>query len=692
MPGVDEQDRTLRRLARVHGILPYFVDHRGARRDASQDTLLAALQSLDVDIHRSEQAASRLREDRLAAWLRMLPPVAVVWRGEHGFCKLRLPESRAARTVRLRIRLEGGGELAWDVGSDAVSRQTTVEGLMFATRRVPLPLDLPIGVHSLEAEMGDRLDAVPLVCAPPAAFREPAGEPEWGVFAPVYSLRSNCDRGVGSLRDLSTLARWTRAMGGSITATLPLTAAFLDEPADTGPYRPVSRRFWNELYLDIGDNAGPSLSDRAPKQVVHAAAYARLKEWLARRSSEFFEGNGPESPEFQGFLEAYPRVEEYAGFRAARERFGADSTRWPETYEGRVGVPLDVDPAVVRRHVYSQWAMSEQMRGLSGEAALCLDFPLGVHPDGYDVWRDRGAFAAGVSAGAPPDDFFAGGQDWGIPPLDPRHVPTHGLPYLRECLRIQMRHARVLRIEHVMSVQRVYWVPHGFPASAGAYVRYPGEALTALLCLESHLSSCELLGEDLGTVPLSTRRLMKRRGLRRTFVPEIDAPGPLGTEQPPDGSVAMLNTHDMYPFAATVRGLDIEDRRSLGLLMDEEAERARRRRASAVRRMRKDCEASFGPDDTGAGERGLLRCALRRIGETEARWVLVSMDDLLGATNPQNAPGTTTERPNWSRRMEVPLETFMEDTEVKHTLAILAASRRGAHRGTPPGGSGAGVP
>jgi 4-alpha-glucanotransferase len=206
---------------------------------------------------------------------------------------------------------------------------------------------------------------------------------------------------------------------------------------------------------------------------------------------------------------------------------------------------------------------------------LYLDMPLGAHGDGYDVWRYRELFALGASGGAPPDPVFTQGQDWGFAPVHPQRSRERGHAYLRAYLRHHLRHAGMLRIDHVMGLHRLYWVPRGQPASQGAYVTYPAEEVYAMLSIESHRHQAVIVGEDLGTVPPEVSRSLKRHAVGGMFVAQYEfclPPKPV-LRPVPRNVVASLNTHDMPPFHAYWRGLDIEDRRALGLIKRSELPR-----------------------------------------------------------------------------------------------------------------------
>jgi 4-alpha-glucanotransferase len=314
---------------------------------------------------------------------------------------------------------------------------------------------------------------------------------------------------------------------------------------------------------------------------------------------------------------------------------------------------------------------------------LYFDLPLGVDPDGYDVWREREVFALGAAAGAPPDAFFRGGQDWGFPPLHPDRVRHNGYRYVIASLRHALRHAGYLRIDHVMSLHRLYWVPRGLDARHGVYVRYRPQELYAILALESMKAGAVIVGEDLGTVPDVVRRSMHRHGLYRSYVLEMETrPDPKRAISPaPRDSLASLNTHDLPTFAAFWKGIDIDDRVARGWLDSEERRRAhaerRRVRQAMVRYLssqgwlRSSRDGKVDPD-----ARNALRACLSYLAAGDARMMLVNLEDLWLEERPQNLPGTTDEHPNWRRPARYPFERFRQMQQVTSTLRHIDTLRR----------------
>ncbi len=714
----------LRELARLFGVETAYHDLVGARREASPEALLAVLRLLDAQLEDGDGGAGvgpALAARRRELAERLLEPVVVAWDGQ-GVAPLRLaagPGGAGGAGVEAHLRFEDGGERGFHAaGEDLEALPPAPEG----TARWGLRLaGLPPGYHRLRATAAGVAAEATVVAAPSRAW-EGEGDRLWGVFLPLYALRTRCDWGVGDLSALRRLADWTAALGGGVVGTLPLLAAFLDQPFEPSPYAPASRLFWNELYLDpralpelaLAPAAQRFLASPELAAQVEAARAAELVDYdramtLKRRVLEdlahaFYVRAGDRHAELERFVRRRPEVETWAAFRAVGDRRGEPWQCWPERLRAGNLAAADYDPEDFRYHLWVQWAVEGQVSALAAEArrrgpGLYLDLPIGVHASGYDVWRERDLFAAGAAAGAPPDPFFVEGQDWGTPPLKPEALREQGYGYLTACLRHHLAHAGILRLDHVMQLRRLYWVPEGFPASEGVYVRYPMEEMFAVLCLESHRHRALLVGENLGTVPPEINAAMERHGIPGMYVLQYElapgSPGPgarpagRGTDSapgidwsparkpsrlartPPAGCVASLNTHDMPPFAAFWEGLDLAERESLGAL-DERQARAERERLAELRRQ---LLAFAGAADGPASARQVVRAILERLAASPARLLLVNLEDLWQETRPQNVPGTS-ERPNWRRKAARSLEHFSADPEIVATLRRIDELRR----------------
>ena len=376
------------------------------------------------------------------------------------------------------------------------------------------------------------------------------------------------------------------------------------------------------------------------------------------------------------YVEGNPELRDYGVFRAVGERRRAAWQTWPAPLREGAVTPSDFDPAAAGYHYYVQWLAQEQLQGLATGArangpGLYLDLPLGVNASGYDAWRYPQAFAPDTAAGAPPDPFFAKGQNWGFPPLHPERIRNGGYPYVRAYLHHHMNLAGILRIDHMMGLHRLYWIPHGAAAQEGVYVSYRAEELYAVFVLEAHRHGTLLVGEDLGTVPEEVPPMMARHNIYRMYVMQYQA-------QPKDealspifpGAVASINTHDMPTFAAFWKGLDIDDRHDLGLFDDEAAAAEHVRRREMIARIEADLRR-HGFLKEKNDPLAVLRACLNFLATGPGRVALANVEDFWMEEHPQNVPGTWRERPNWMRRAKHLLEEFTKMPAVLEALREL---------------------
>jgi 4-alpha-glucanotransferase len=681
------EHRVLRELARLHGIQASYTDVAGRRRRASPEAILAALRSMGVPVEGLGDVAPAAHRRKREVSGRILEPVAVAWDGRLRF-RFRLPAGLSGR-ADVRVTQDDGRERVGLIRLDEDPGLPDQYGGL--VREVGMPGRLPPGYHHLSVTAGRHHAEATVVAAPQRAPNVPR---TWGAFLPLYALHSDTSWGVGDLGDLEALAGWVGGLGGGVVATTPLNAAFLDEPFDPGPYSPASRMFWNELFVDISRvselQASPAAREvvassgtelralRAARLVDHRRAMALKRRALEAMLRDLLAEPSERRAALLTFAENHPEVRDYALFRAALERHRKPWPGWPARQrEGEV-TEADVGPDAYRYHLYAQWLAHQQVASTQAEAArrgvaLCLDLPLGCHPFGYDVWRERGGFAPGASAGAPPDAFFAGGQEWGFPPPHPDGIREDGYGYMRRCLRHGLSWAGILRVDHIMAFHRLYWVPECLGPRDGVYVRYRPDELYAVLLLEAHRAGAAVVGEDLGTVPVPVRRRMDRHGIARSFVLQTELG--LGDLVPAAGAAASLNTHDMPPFDAFRRGRDIDRRAAEGWHDREEAAAERRRRASSFEEL-SEALRERGLLNGAADHRGaLVQACLADLGAGPAALVVAGLEDLWLESEPQNVPGTVNGS-NWRRRARFSLEQIRTMPEVLGPLRALDRARR----------------
>lgn len=635
--------------------------------------LLAVLRLLGAPLRSWSDAPEASRQRRLFLWNQLLEPVAVAREGEPAVVSLRLPMKEIPRFGSARLTLENGPtrRFWFNLARLPVIRTSQVEAERYAVRALRLPDPLPWGYHRLAVEWGSKEWTSWIFSTPLAAYTPPGRKSQtWGLFIPPYALHSRHSWGAGDFSDLKRSIRWTANQGGRVTGLLPFLASFLTHPFDPSPYAPASRLFWNEFFIDV--SRVPEIKgSRAARECLGSRRFQNEIEMLQhsprvdyRRgismkrqvleilARSLWAGRSPRLAQFRRFVEERPLLNDYAQFRAAVERQRAPWPQWPKRMKEGFLQKGDYDERLRRYHLYVQWIAAEQIRSVGREAKrtgvdLYLDFPLGVHPYSYDVWRQRRSFAVGASAGAPPDLLFRHGQRWGLPPLHPEGIRADGYRYFIAALRHSMKEARLLRLDHVMGFHRLFWIPEGMSAKDGVYVRYRPEEFYAILSIESRRHKTVLIGEDLGTVPDAVRISMSRHGIQRTYVLQLEArPNPgKALSAPPEGSLACLNTHDTPPFAAFLQ------------------------RETALRRTLARFLKVEGQD--------LLRACLIYLMKSRASLVMINLEDLWGEKRPQNIPGMNRAQTNWRRKARYAFEEFSKMPRVLKLLQELSRAGRG---------------
>ena len=602
----------LRELARQYSIETSYTDAAGKKQQASKDALVAAIEK--------RKATAPEREA-------VLEPVIVLWGND--------------RTVD--VNLPTGERVEWDLHLEDGSWRSGRTDVLGGT--ITLDQAVPHGYHTLLL-YGGTYGAL-VIAAPQKAYAP--RKKTWGLFAPLYAARTRRSWGAGDLGDLLAWSSWVDHHGGGIVATLPMLAASDDDPS---PYSPVSRLFWNELYLDVtrlpefqpGDADDGAIAHLQQSRDVDYAAIRREKKRVIERCAQRF----IPTAEYELFAE---KAREYAEFRGD-----------------------------VRYHLYAQFRMNQQMREVSNTArrlgaGLYLDYPLGVNPSGFDAKRYAHVFAKGVSVGAPPDLFFTKGQNWGFPPFDPDAIRQDRYQYYRDTIRHHVSHAGILRIDHVMGLHRLYWIPDGCDAKDGVYMRYRADELYAILTLESRRHGCVIVGEDLGTVPPEVPKMMNRHGVRRMYVVQYEVkPGDPPISTPPAQSIASLNTHDMPTFAGFWGGKDIEERVEQDLLDPKGAARERETREQ-TRRAVMQYLIDHGYLTSGPTEnvQTILEALLAYLAASDAELMLVNPEDLWRELVPQNVPGLPDK--SWRHKFRMTLEEARADGGIRRTLTNVNGRR-----------------
>jgi 4-alpha-glucanotransferase len=637
----------LRRTAEARGIATRFTDAGGKRYQVAGATLEAVLAAMGPP-------------PEPAAW----PPVVVARTGHRASWS---PPPGAPAT----LVLESGQE-----------RPLPAE----------LPGDLPPGRHRVEGRTGaTTLVVAPGRCHLPAGLE--AGGRAWGWAAQLYAVRSGASWGIGDLGDLAGLLAATAPLGAAFALLNPLHAAL---PAEPSPYNPSSRVFRNPLYLrieDVPELAALDSPDRARVEALAGAgrdlsgrdridrpAVYRLKDEALRLAHGAMARVPGRRDGLAAYRAATPNLERFATFCALQHVHDQDWRDWPAAYRhpGRPEVAAfsDQHRQEADYHAWLQWLLDEQLAA-AGATKACLgvvnDLAIGFSPNGFDAWSFQDELASGMSVGAPPDPLGPHGQDWGLPAFVPDRLAASRYQPFAQTIRAGMAHAAGLRIDHVMGLFRLFWIPDGAEPAEGTYVRYPVDDLLGVLALESERAHALVVGEDLGTVAPGVRERLADEGVlsyRLAWFEQDPAGGRRRADDYPRLALAATTTHDLPTVAGFFTGSDLDHLCDIGVVTrggatqaDQEAQR------ESLCGLLED-EGLLAP-----GERSVPAIVAALYGflaRTPCMLVAATLEDAVEAHDRPNVPGTIDQRPNWSLPLPVPLDDLAADPRVRRLAGILS--------------------
>lgn len=736
MPDAGPLEPELEDLATAYGVATDYWDWQGRYVQAPRSTVVAALAALDVDASTPAAAAAALARQREDYWRRVLPPFFACRAGSGADVLAHVPHGLG---LRVWVELEDGSVREDVVQGHHLVEPVTVDDVLVGEARFHLPADLPPGYHRLGARViapaGDQDEPVdaagaftgehhaPLVVSPAEVplVADLGTRRAWGFAVQLYSARSRLSWGMGDLADLGWLAEWSaHDLGADFVQVNPLYGGDPVPPLEPSPYLPTTRRYANPLYLRIEEVPELAAADPRTRERVEALAAPvratnetpdlldRDAVWVAKLAALELLCALPRAPQRDAAYQDYLAHEgtaltDFATWCALAERHGTVWSRWPEPLRDPRG------PAVARfreEHVerielyrYAQWLLEEQLAGAQQRArdagmrvGIMHDLPVGVHPDGADSWALQDVLATGINVGAPPDAFNQQGQDWSQPPWRPDRLAETGYAAWRDLVRATLRRGGGLRVDHIIGLFRLWWVPEGSAPTAGTYVRYDHEAMLGILALEAHRNGALLIGEDLGTVEPWAREVLAERGVLGTSVAWFEYDG--DELRPPERwrelCLATVTVHDLPPSAAYLDGAHIRLRAELGLLTrpehvewaELEQERQRWRVVLAERGLLPSA-ADEDPSGHDAPDHDEMVVAMHHyVAQSPARLLGVALTDAVGDRSTQNQPGTHREHPNW----RFPLcgadgrAILLEELPQRADVQAMAAAVR-----TPPG-------
>ena len=701
-------DPALTALADRMGVACAYHDWTGNFLTVDPSTVVAVLSALGVRAETEADCAASLAELDRRHFLRALPPTIVARSGiEHGFWV----HVTHGHPAQVWIRLEDGTVRTGMRQADNFTPPFDLDGRQVGEATFVLPADLPLGYHRVHLRSGDEEFDTPLIVTPawlglPARMGERRG---WGLATQLYSVRSKGSWGFGDLTDLADLAVWAGARHGADYVLInPLHAASPTSPMEPSPYLPTSRRFVSPLYLRveaIPEFAWLSKRDRVHKRREAVQSRARKSDvidrdvvWAAKRKALHLIYRIPRSAGRQLAFEAFKDREgtalgNFATWCALAERHGGDWRTWPRELQHpaspEVAEFAERHRAEVDFHRWLQWQLDEQLASAQSQAVqagmalgVMADLAVGVHPSGADAWALQEVLALGVTAGAPPDEFNQLGQDWSQPPWRPDRLEESGYQPFRTLIQAVLRHAGGVRIDHIIGLFRLWWIPEGAPPTAGTYVRYNHDAMIGIVALEAHRAGAVVVGEDLGTVEPWARDYLRERGVLGTSILwfEIDAGsrGPLAAEHWRELCLSSVTTHDLPPTPGYLQGEHVRLRDRLGLLTRPAAEEFAdhdTEQAAWLAELRR-----VGVLGAQADEQDVVVALYRYLCRTPSRLLALALTDAVGEHRTQNQPGTTDEYPNWRVPLAGPdgAPMLLEDVFTDSRAATLAEVLRAA--------------
>jgi 4-alpha-glucanotransferase len=720
----------IERLARLRGIGEAYHNYRGELEHFSPETKAGILRAMGCAVDDDGALSREIAQTEAALWRKFLPAVATARGGRIGF-DINVTARQFGSAIVWRVRFEGGAQLDGTTSTTDCAEvwRGEVAGTWITRRRFELAVDLPAGYHEFEARIaGGETDHCRLIVSPPKCF-EPdvitAGRRLWGIAVQLYTVRSRSNWGIGDFGDLGMLIRWVASSGGGFIGLNPLHALAPADPAGASPYSASSRHFLNVLYISVpavpeleqcraarARLEDPETVDRLnmlrAQQHVDYVGVANLKlEILALLYQDFRDKHlATHSTRARSYLsfvaERGVPLQLHARFDALDRYFRAALScasgwlSWPQEYRdvnGAAAARFALEHAIeVEFYVYLQWLAHEQLlhaqaltRELGMPIGLYGDYAVGASPSGSETWLDEASYALGAEIGAPPDPLALKGQGWGIPPPNPAAMQSQRLQGFAGLIRNNMRYYGALRLDHVMSLCRLWWVPGGCAATNGAYVHYPLQELLTVLTLESARNSCLVVGEDLGVVPDEMRRAMPEFGLYhyKVLLFEKIAGRFRRPEEFVRHALATATTHDMPTLCSYWEARDIELRRRLHLYptaqiesdIVRERDHDREQLLAALREQGLDPVRPSAPLDPYTAELG--RALHVYLARSATALVAVQIEDLLGMLDPVNVPGTHNEYPNWRRKLGADLEDMMARSDFSEQFSQINRARGG---------------
>ncbi|MDA8478390.1 4-alpha-glucanotransferase [Citrobacter sp. Awk 4] len=628
---------------------------------------------------------------------------------------------------KMPLAVEGSGEFSWILTTEEGAQH---KGHATGGKAFHLPAKLPEGYHTLTLTQGEQRSHCRIIVAPKRCYEPQAlltGQKLWGACVQLYTLRSGTNWGIGDFGDLKAMLVDIAKRGGSFIGLNPIHALYPANPESASPYSPSSRRWLNVIYIDVNAVEDFRQSEEAQAwwqmpETQQKLQRARDAEWvdytavtalkmtaLRMAWKRFAVRDDEQMTEFRHFVE---QEGESLYWQAAFDALHAyqvkeDALRWgwpvwPKAYQS-------VDSPQVKQfckqhqdevdfYLWLQWLAYNQFaacwqtsQGFDMPIGLYRDLAVGVAEGGAETWCDRELYCLKASVGAPPDILGPLGQNWGLPPMDPHIITARAYEPFIELLRANMQNCGALRIDHVMSMLRLWWIPYGETADHGAYVHYPVDDLLSILALESQRHHCMVIGEDLGTVPVEIVSKLRNSGVYSYKVLYFENDHEKTFRAPkayPEQSMAVATTHDLPTLRGYWDSGDLTLGKTLGLYPDEGVLRELYQDREQSKQGLLDALHKYGCLPKRAGHKASLmsmtstlnRGLQRYIADSNSALLGLQPEDWLDMAEPVNIPGTSEQYKNWRRKLTIPLEKMFADDEVNKLIKDLDKRRKAASK------------
>lgn len=673
-----ENNKHLWLLAQYLGIQTHYKNAFGDTIVSSDDVLIKIINALGIQIKDKKESIKILQNIILEKVNKKIDEVHVLWNGK-GYLHLNLNKKELDLKSHFEIYLDNGSLISKKISAKQKLKTVQEAGVNYYQQIIKLP-KLPIGYHHLTLFLNNNKYNTFLISAPVEMYTEKVMKNEklYGLFTPIYALYDKETLGCGDLGSLKKFANWLASKGGSIIATMPFFSSFLKEHYEPSPYSPVSRMFWNENYLDlkalgIDLENHPQVQDRE-NPILNLKKIAAYKRELIQKEIPTFLSQEKIKKEFQTTLSQNPELHDYALFRTYKELSKETADACPSIQDLNNFQINENSQQTYEYHLFVQWQMTQQLKALKKQIndqgqLLYLDFPVGVHKDGFDVWRFQKDFVNNMSIGAPPDPVFKHGQDWGSPPLHPINIRKNNYAYLINLFRNLLLYVDILRIDHVMGFNHLYWIPQDSQTLEGAFVQYHTEEIYAILCIESNRYKTVFIGENLGLVSKSTNQMMQKHCMLQMHILQYLLDSKISLTPKSKLLLASLNTHDMPTFYAYCNALDIKKNYEKHFIATEMYKKELASRNKNLRKLKQLIKKSNDEEQT------TLASALKLLAKSQAQILIINIEDLWNEEYAQNNPGSLN-KDNWNRRLAYSLDEIAVNPEVNEILNKITHWRK----------------